>query len=814
MKKKNYSTKLSIFVLAALLVSVLGVNSYYIYTIKNQVATYFQTDKKIERLQTLDREFNRGMSSYMSFLNYDASLRDTKEFETLIEELKNSSSVAEFLQEIQGKNAFILVEEGYRKKKELILKFSSYNSIINNSVRYCSKLYDDVDKKEVAQIYIKLLHMGLGLEDEKGAIKAAIDTQRAAKNLTETDTIFLAHLANILKYNTLLSENLKRSADLQLSEKIENLAKLYFDFYNKNINLLYDVFYVMFFMLSLLMAVISVLLYKKIRSEHALHQFKQAIQNSDNSVILTDKSHKIEYVNDTFLHVSGFDRYEVLGHTPKVFQSGLHTKEFYEDLAKKIHNGKVWSGEFINKSKDGNLLYEKATIVPIRDDDGEITNYLAIKLDVTQDRSYQKMIEEQKNELEMHHFKDELTQLENLNALIRDMSIYKKGVIVYINIDAFSHIKYFYGLLNGDNIIKEFAKYLDRGRERFGIERVYRIKGDEFALLKKESTDKFSDFNVLMEFHRYCEDFTHQIEDQIITFSVSTGVSLDKDVVTDGVMFDRYIQAELAHKESKRDKKKIAIFDFNGSIQKEYKHNLLISKKVSSAVKEDRIYALYQPVYDSGSKKISYYEALVRIIDTDGTMLTPDIFLDIAKRSSLYHDITQRMLSHVFEVIKEKGITVSVNLTTYDFESKCTLNMIMDFIQNKKFAECLIFEIVESESIENFSTVVKFIEDVKKMGCKIAIDDFGSGYSNYARVSKLNIDYIKIDGSLIHDIDENTKNKAIVESIVLFAKNMNFHLVAEFVKSEKIYDTIKDMGIGYAQGYYLSEPKIYIEHKD
>jgi EAL domain-containing protein (putative c-di-GMP-specific phosphodiesterase class I) len=132
-------------------------------------------------------------------------------------------------------------------------------------------------------------------------------------------------------------------------------------------------------------------------------------------------------------------------------------------------------------------------------------------------------------------------------------------------------------------------------------------------------------------------------------------------------------------------------------------------------------------------------------------------------------------------------------------------------LERYKIGSRAVFEIVESESIENFEEVEDFIVQVKSYGCKVAIDDFGTGYSNFEYLMKLKADYIKIDGSMIKDIDTSLNAQIVVSTIVSFAKKMGIKTIAEFVENESILNKVKELGVDYSQGYYFSQPKRDIE---
>jgi EAL domain-containing protein (putative c-di-GMP-specific phosphodiesterase class I) len=151
--------------------------------------------------------------------------------------------------------------------------------------------------------------------------------------------------------------------------------------------------------------------------------------------------------------------------------------------------------------------------------------------------------------------------------------------------------------------------------------------------------------------------------------------------------------------------------------------------------------------------------------------------------------------------------TYSMNLSVDDIFDKPTKALLIKKLRESSHPERIIFELLESEGIENYPEVSTFISDVKQFGCKIAIDDFGTGYSNFAHIIKLDVDILKIDASLIRNIDTDTNAQTILTAITEFSEHLGLLTVAEFVHSEAVYNKCKELGINYLQGYYLSEPK-------
>lgn len=213
----------------------------------------------------------------------------------------------------------------------------------------------------------------------------------------------------------------------------------------------------------------------------------------------------------------------------------------------------------------------------------------------------------------------------------------------------------------------------------------------------------------------------------------------------------------------------------------------------------------FQAIMDNNTNKIVKYEALMRIFDKDGHMLMPNIFIHKAKKCRLYNKLMEILIDKIIIYILKYKIHVSINLDYTDILNPQIKKTLVSKIRNNNIGKYLTLEILESEKVSNFDTVNEFINDVKKLGVKIAIDDFGTGFSNYENILNLNIDYIKIDGSLIRKIDEDIYLN-LIKSIVLFSKQQNIKVVAEFVSDLKILRYVKSIEIDYSQGYYVGKP--------
>jgi EAL domain-containing protein (putative c-di-GMP-specific phosphodiesterase class I) len=293
------------------------------------------------------------------------------------------------------------------------------------------------------------------------------------------------------------------------------------------------------------------------------------------------------------------------------------------------------------------------------------------------------------------------------------------------------------------------------------------------------------------------------IDDNSIDLNITIGIARsDKS--------DAYKHAQRVLYYAREKLKSIMIYDDSLKIKQNFEDNLKWFKKIKVGLAQDRFKAYFQPIVNTESKEIVKYEALIRYIDDDGRVIAPIEFLAISKKAKLYPEITKLMLKESINAIKSKNTKVSMNISFDDMSSKETTEHIISTLEatNKDIVQKLSFEILESESIADFMLVKDFIQKVQKFGCQVGIDDFGAGYSNFNILLELNVQFVKIDGSLIRNIDTNKNLQVIVQTIVSFCKKLGLGTVAEFVSDEKVYEKILELEVDRCQGYYFGKPEV------
>ncbi|PPK62941.1 PAS domain S-box-containing protein/diguanylate cyclase (GGDEF)-like protein [Malaciobacter marinus] len=521
-----------------------------------------------------------------------------------------------------------------------------------------------------------------------------------------------------------------------------------------------------------------------------LNEYKKAVDASA-IVSKTNIEGIITFANKKFCKVSGFTKDELIGAKHNLVRHPDTKKEIYKELWTTILNKRVWKGVLKNKTKKGKTYYVKSTIVPILDLNSNITEFIAIRYDISDLINQEKRIRLQTTDI--------LTNLPNRQKLLEDLNAKKDLILGVFNILRFKEVNEYYGFEVGDKLLLGVAQKL-RSLLKDNKLFLYKLQGDEFAILVNKNIFSLKEFKIKCEnIINSIKQIKFEIEENILEVNLVAGISAEKNY---------FINAEMAKNHAKIENKDIIIFDENREIKSNLIENINWTQKLKKALNEDRIVVFIQAIISNETQEIEKYECLVRMIDEDGTIISPFKFLNIAKKSKLYNALTQKVIKKAFDYFANKDIEFSINLSLEDILHKPTIDFLEEKLkENRNAAQRLIVEIVEEEGIENYQEICDFIENLKSYGCKIAIDDFGTGYSNFEYLMKLNVDIVKIDGSMIKYINQDLNAKIVTELIVTFAKRLNIKTVAEFVHSQEINEIVTDMGIDFSQGFYLGVPK-------
>lgn len=511
-------------------------------------------------------------------------------------------------------------------------------------------------------------------------------------------------------------------------------------------------------------------------------------------VTKTDPLGIITFVSQKFSELSGYLPSELIGKSHKILRHSSVHKSVFKDLWSTINKKEIWTGVLQNRKSNGESFFAHTTIIPILGIHDEIVEFLSMRLDVSELLSG-RIIFQSSYKIDM------LTGIGNRLKLFKDLANIRKPMIALINIRDFKEINSTYGLEGGDLILEQLAGLLQREALKFDME-AYRLDSDEFILLADKAVihDSFAD--IIDDLVKLVEETPMPIDTYTIKIKINIGISLSHT--------DTLLYADIALKYAKKHHLVYSIADDTSTSIYEYRNTVLWKNKIIDGIKEDRFVPYYQPIIDNKTGRIESYEALIRLVE-ENIVISPVKFLEIAKYASLYSELTRIMIRKTFAYFQDIEARFSLNLTIEDIQNDKTRLYFKNMLyQYSGIQKRLTIEIVESEGIENFDEVTQFIKEMQHLGCKIAIDDFGTGYSNFEYLMKLNVNTIKIDGSLIQGMATSKNTFNIVETIVLFAQKNKLKTVAEFVSSAELYEKVKALGIDYSQGYYFKEPSPHI----
>jgi PAS domain S-box-containing protein len=519
---------------------------------------------------------------------------------------------------------------------------------------------------------------------------------------------------------------------------------------------------------------------EKSESKKLKHQYHELL-NKNSIISKTNKDGVITSVNDNFCKISEYSKEELIGKTHAIVRHPETPDAFYKDLWNTIKNKKIeWSGVIKNLSKTGKTYYIKTTIKPILDSNNEIVEYLSIRSNIS-------------------------TIMSDKKHLIDKIEAKRLFLLILIQIEDFDILDKFYNLLTVDKLEKTFAfNMLSYLPNSYIFDNIYNIGNGRFALLADFFDYSSTDTNI----KEYLETFIKNIRKSTL---VIDEIEYDLNIIVSYSFGKEHLYEDAKCGLDEAINKKEMIKYANDSSIKEHieaKKNMEIIKMVKIALDNYKIVSYFQPIINNKTKKLEKYESLVRLVDESGNVLSPLSFLDISKKGNYYNKITHRVLENSFKILEHISTKISINLSSLDIEKESTQTKLFELLDEyKDYASRIVFELLEDEHVKDFKVIKNFIKKVKALGVQIAIDDFGAGYSNFERLLEFDPDILKIDGSLVKNIVNDTYSRNVVETIVTFAKKQNIITIAEYVENEEIFNILNDLGVDYSQGYYFGEPK-------
>ena len=545
-------------------------------------------------------------------------------------------------------------------------------------------------------------------------------------------------------------------------------------------------------------------------SHDELQLYGKIFENTNEGIMVVDENIQIIAVNKAFTRIMGYEEEEVLGKGPNVISSGRHDGSFYKKMWDSLKKKGHWEGEIWNRRKDGTVFPERLSISKVENEQGDVSNYVGVFIDITQ----QKLTEE-KLVFQAQH--DPLTELPNRlffnarlhHALTRAHRIKSHLAVLFIDLDNFKTLNDSLGHPAGDQALIEAAKRLKEIlREE---DTVARLGGDEFIILLEDIEHSDQPANVARKIMKeFSKPF--KIEHHTARLSASIGISLfpqDGDTVTTLMK-----NADMAMFKAK-DRGRNAYHYYTESLTTSALDRFHMDSLLHHAIEKQEFFLSYQPQYSLLDNQIVGMEALIRWNPQGGQkIIPPQQFIPLAEENGMIIEIGKWVISETCHQIKswqETGLPVcpiAINISARQImKSEEIIDHLRACISETNIdPKNIVLELTESTLMGKEKEILKTLHALKSLGTSLAIDDFGTGYSSLSYLKRFPIDKLKIDQSFIKDLVKNEDDRAITIAIIALGKALRLQVLAEGVETKEQLNMLRKLGCDEVQGFYCGRP--------
>ena len=553
-----------------------------------------------------------------------------------------------------------------------------------------------------------------------------------------------------------------------------------------------------------------------IRRDEELSRLSMAIEQSPESVVITDTDGRIEYVNDAFVRNTGYAREELIGGNPRILNTGRTPRATYEQLWATLARGEVWRGEFTNTRRDGSHFTEFATIAPIKGADGRVTHYVAVKEDITLRRESEAM-------LHRLAYYDPLTELPN-RALLRDrlqqalLSSAETGecaMLLLLDVDRFKQLNDTQGHGAGDRLLRAVARRL---RQQLREEDTLARQGDDdFAVIVERLGNNQAEALVRAEvvarqIHAALtapyEDLDDTGRPHYMTFSIGITLFQGRQWSLENLLKQVEVALYMA-KEEGRD----TIRFFSPQMQAQVQAHAAMEAGLRDALASGALALHYQPQVDERGEVVGA-EALVRWPRAAGGMVSPAEFIPVAEDTGLIVplgnwvlDTAARQLAAWQAEPATRGLSVAVNVSARQFLQPDFVAQVLGCVERHALDPAgLKLELTESVILGDIDETIYRMAQLRALGVRFALDDFGTGYSSLSYLRRLPLDQLKIDQSFVRDMLSDAGSETIVLAILGMSRSLGLEVIAEGVETAEQRAFLHAHGCRRFQGYLFGKP--------
>jgi len=565
-------------------------------------------------------------------------------------------------------------------------------------------------------------------------------------------------------------------------------------------------------------------IHRNAKIEHSIYIEKEfaelTLRSIGDAIITTDAQGHVLIMNPNAEILTGWSgdeaRNEILDNVFHVVDE-LNHNIIINPLENILITGKTISSTEteILIDRHGNEYGIEHSVAPITGPDNKILGLIIIFRDVTENRALASQLTHQATH-------DNLTGLINRrefeirleHAFVNVRADNVEYALCFMDLDQFKLINDTCGHNAGDELLRQVSTLLKQCVRR--TDTLARLGGDEFGVLLEACTLQKAE-QIAQILLRTINDFRFSWQGQTFDIGVSIGVAPITALTAN--ISELLSAADTACYLAKdKGRNRIHIYHPEDSELEQHRGEVQWVQRINEALELDNFILYYQPIVSLNEEhpESTHYEVLLRMMNDIGDLVPPMAFIPAAERYKLMPSIDQwvvdnalKEINHIYEVSSDtyKACVFTLNISGQSLSANDFANYILEKILEYAIEPAAIcFEITETAAIANMSSAVDFIKKLKKAGCRFALDDFGSGLSSFSYLKTLPVDYIKIDGSFVRDICDDSTDRAFVESITQIAHVMNIRTIAEFVEVREIRDELQNIGVDYAQGYYISTP--------
>ena len=542
------------------------------------------------------------------------------------------------------------------------------------------------------------------------------------------------------------------------------------------------------------------------------------LQSIGDGVITTDAEGNVDYINPVAQDLTAWEIRSARGKPIDDIMTivNANTRASVENpVMRCLKEGRVISlaDDSVLVTKAGNEVPIQDSAAPIRDRIGNIVGAVMVFHDVSRESRLFRQLSYQASH-------DAVTGLINRrefeNRLVAALEATHENneqthALLYLDLDQFNVVNDTFGHTAGDELLLRISELVQDNIRSTDV--LARLGGDEFGILLERCSQDLA-MEVAETVRSAIEDYRFEWQDAFTSVRCSIGVVM---VTHESPNVASIMSSADVACYSAKDMGRNQIHLYQDSDASLRHEEMKWVTRITSAVEENRLELFYQPIIGIGkesSKARGHYELLLRMRDEHGKLVMPDMFIPAAERYNLMSKLDRWVIHEALTQLADRNpesdtarFTIAINLSGTSLSEDRFLEYVIDELEKQKLpADAICFEITETAAISNLSRVIHFMQVLKKLGCKFSLDDFGSGLSSFTYLKNLPVDYLKIDGQFIHNVAEDSVDESMVMAINQVGKAMGIKTIAERVESKEVLDKLSEIGVEFAQGYYIARP--------